>query len=247
MTDEFLARVHEHLAGRSGAIHDDLGVGEWVHVESLTIVHDGPWRELEIAFRLDPPDEPRFADVSPRGTVRCTFDAEWLVLSRYDDPEVYAGWLAPRVAARAHGVVARDLAPRRPVVGEEQLLAAAPPAETLWAELLSQLEGYGEVAVVGPGRIEVHAEDGDIVTVVVTPEQWRRAWALGGYGDDLRLDEVLGPRQDDETYLVFHGDGFTRSVREQLPPVRGTAWERRVEQLRRDDPDAVGWFAYGPD
>lgn len=247
MTDEFLTRVHEHLAARSGVIHDDLGVGDWVHVESLTVVDDGPWREVEIGFRLDLPDDPRVADVSPRGTVRCTYDAEWLVLSRYDDAEVYARWLAPQLAACARHTVERDLAPRRPVVDREQLLAAAPPAETLWADLLAQLEAYGEVAVVEPGRIEVHAEDGGTLTVVVTPAQWRRAWALGGHDDDLRLDEVLGPRQEDETHLVFVHDGFARSVREQLPPVRGTARERRIEQLRRDDPDAVGWFAYGPD
>lgn len=113
-----------------------------------------------------------------------------------------------------------DTAHRRLVLSLE-----APDAH--WQILLAALSDEGAVREVAPGRIEVHGPEGAVVTVVVTPGQWEQVLADHVGGDvDLYFAELLGPRQDDETFLVFYNGNLSRSIREKLPPVRGRALER---------------------
>lgn len=80
----------------------------------------------------------------------------------------------------------------------------------------------GEVEEVGPGRLVARDDLGPPVTVVVTPEQWQQVLAERAWGDvSMYVMELLGPREDDETYVVFHRGRLHRSTREALPPVRG--------------------------
>lgn len=124
--------------------------------------------------------------------------------------------------------------------------------DSAWDDLLRNLGYHGSVREAGDGRVEVTERDGDVFTVLVTREQWARVWAHEG--DDM-FHDLLGPRAEDETFVVFHQDDLVRSVREELPPVASTiGWElaanmrRRYEEAIARDPDAqVGWFAYPPD
>jgi hypothetical protein len=126
-----------------------------------------------------------------------------------------------------------------------------PPREEQWRVLLGELSAAGTVHEVGPGRIEVRElehPDQTLRTVVVTPEEWEQVVTEQGWVDlDIYIGGVFSPRDDDETFVVFWRGELARSVREELPPVRGRALERRVAQLRAENPDAVlGWFAYPP-
>ncbi len=102
---------------------------------------------------------------------------------------------------------------------------------------MAYLGGLGSARQVADGRLEVSIEDEesgtpDRITVLVTPEQW--ADFVVRHDDwQMRLDEVLGPRKDDELFLLFMERGFARSIREELPPVRGgIEQERRSADLR---------------
>jgi len=92
----------------------------------------------------------------------------------------------------------------------------------------------------------VQDPDGPL-TVIVTPDQWEQV--LVGEGDDpgWYVDELLGPRADDETFLVFYDGALCRSTRAKLPPVRSTLEQRRIAELRADPDRQVAWFAYPPD
>ncbi len=60
--------------------------------------------------------------------------------------------------------------------------------------------------------------------------------------------DLLGPRQEDETFVVFYDGDLARSTREKLPPVRGRAFESKIAHARAKHPDAeFGWYAYRPD
>jgi hypothetical protein len=102
------------------------------------------------------------------------------------------------------------------------------------------------VREVASGRIELHYSGGTVVTVVVSPDQWERVLVDHAWGDvDMNFAELLGPRDKDETFVVFYNGDLVRSTGEKLPPVRGRAWERRLAEARAKHPDAqFGWFAY---
>jgi hypothetical protein len=105
------------------------------------------------------------------------------------------------------------------------------------------------VTELAPGRIEVRPSEGDPFTVVVTHDQWEDVLRNHAWADpELYIAELLGPRDEDETYVVFYDGDLARSTREKLPPVRGRAFERRLAELRVEDPDArPGWYAHSPE
>jgi hypothetical protein len=139
--------------------------------------------------------------------------------------------------------------------GNETTFDDLPDRETQWALLLEHLGHEDDVAQVGPGRIEVRRIHGarDLLTVLVTPDQWERVLLRHGlhHGAHDYFTDLLGPKQADETFLVCWEDDLVRSTRAELPPVRGTAVQRRLEAAvaaaRAKDPDATfGWYAYPP-
>jgi hypothetical protein len=150
------------------------------------------------------------------------------------------------IAARHH--VERHW--RRPAdpLGDDQDRPLLPPREAQWQILLGALADEGAVREVAPGRIELQDSGGTVVTVVVSPDQWERVLAGPAWGDvGLYLAELLGPRQEDEEFLVFYNGALARSTREKLPPVRGRAFERMMAEARADDPDPqFGWYAHPP-
>ena len=98
--------------------------------------------------------------------------------------------------------------------------------------------------------------------IVTTPAQWSALTVqpsgpvltlLWRYWDEMC--EMLESGDADERFLVLDKGSFWRSVRRELPPVRGTAgWEeakrmrRRYDEAIARDPNAqVGWFAVRPD
>ena len=121
----------------------------------------------------------------------------------------------------------------------------------LWSEFLAELEGWGEtVREVGLGRVEVESttEEGQprILTFLITPEEWA-ALRIRGHGE-YGLDELIGAADEDERFFRYAGTGFTLSIREELPPVRGTAVLRQIATIRARNPDAkFYWSAETPE
>ena len=75
---------------------------------------------------------------------------------------------------------------------------------------------------VAHGRIELQDSGGKVVTVLVILDQWERVLAGPAWDDvGLYLHELLGPRQEDEEFLVFYNGSLARSTREKLPPRPG--------------------------
>jgi len=148
-----------------------------------------------------------------------------------------------------------DPSSRPPVTGPD-----VPGADDLWRVLVDSLgRDYAGVDHVGPGRLEVIDEDGEIVTIHLTPQQWRSlvisaehiavtdsgedAWGPGdgpsiAYGD---LEEQIDSRQDGELHVVLHGGSLHQSVRAELPPVRGAG---PLDATLDGDGD---WYAVAPD
>jgi hypothetical protein len=105
----------------------------------------------------------------------------------------------------------------------------------------------GPAVEVSPGRIEVRiAESSDrvdadrqVVTVIVTPDKWEDVLAAHGSRNvEMYVAELLGPRDPDEHFVVFYRGELVRSIREELPPVRGTA---RARRFAAEGPG--GWYA----
>ncbi len=137
----------------------------------------------------------------------------------------------------------------------DQAQASLLRREVQWRMLLEALGRWGRTEEVSPGRLRVHLEHPDagtgerrVLTIVVTPGQWEHVLVTRAGGDpELYLDELLGPRDEDEHVVVFYDGDLVRSTREQLPPVRGRALERQLAE-HRVDPDATpGWFASRPE
>ena len=114
--------------------------------------------------------------------------------------------------------------------------------------LVDALAGEGTVREVAPGRLELHGSGRGVVTVVVSPDQWEQVLLDHASGDvDMYFADLLGPRHEDELFVVHYRGDLRRSIREKLPPVRSTALERRFQELRASHPDAqFGWFARHP-
>ena len=220
--------------------HDGFGRDVWV--ESATVV-DGPHgAEVVIGFGLDIPAGRGLDDVPRTGSLRLPVDATWRELSGYAEPAAYAPEVARRVqvAAGKHVQAHRGGVRRAPSDG--------PGRAELWRLLLDALGDEGDVQEVAPGRIELRDDDGALVTLVVTAEEWERVWSEHAYGDvEMYLAELLGPRQEDETFVVCYENDLVRSTREQLPPVRGRALELRLARIRAEHPDGrFAWHAYPP-
>jgi hypothetical protein len=242
----YLEGVREALAGLE--VDGVLGPAEdGISIEAtfLTPVTDGAYPELEVEWRLALPDHPDLAHVPRTGEIRLPFGKDWLDLSFYPEPADYAQlvtWELERAGGRALRPTSDD-----PVADAQ--LADGEVADR-WAEFLAELEELGpSPREVSPGRVEVDAvtKNGEprVLTFLITPEEWAdlRRRGRGEYG----LGELLGAYREDETFFRYSDGGFTRSVREELPAVRGTALLRRIAAIRAGNPDAnFGWFAYGP-
>ena len=213
------------------------GFGRDYWVEALRPVDDGPSAELQVSYGVAVPDDPSCRDVPDRGTMRVPFGREWRHLSRYAEPAAYAPRIAASLGPEVGRLVERNRLPRREPTDLAAVRARLPTQDEVWDELVTFLGGLGSARQVADGRLKVSIEDEaggtpDRITVLVTPEQWTNFVARH---DDwqMRLDEVLGPRKDDELFLLFMGVGFARSIREELPPVHGgIEKERRSADLR---------------
>ena len=241
MDDEaYLQRLFEILSNRDpagidpgdpyGQADDGIdrydGFGRDVWVESLKLVGspDGP--EADIEFGLAVPQQAQLQGLPHRGTVRVPVEAEWRQLSGYADPAAYAPVVARAVERAARKHVERHLADNSHLARERHR-AVLPSREEQWRLLLDALGAEGTVIEVAPGRIEFQGSDGPAVTILVSAEQWERVLRDHAWGDvELYVAELLGPRQEDELFVVFYGGELWRSTREKLPPVRGSAWGR---------------------
>jgi hypothetical protein len=241
----YLSGVREALA-QLGPMLEPVEDGISIAATSLTPVTDGAWPELEVAWRLELPDHSDLAHVPRTGQVRLPFGRDWLDLSFYPEPADYAQLVKGELERTAD----RALRPTADRPGADAQLTDSEVADR-WAEFLAELEDLGPSArEVRPGRVEVDvvSEDGrpGVLTFLITREEWadlrRRGHAEYGLG------ELLGGHNEDETFFRYAGAGFTPSVREELPPVRGTALFRKVAAMRARNPNAkFGWFAYAPD
>lgn len=241
----YLEGVHRALTELDPILEPaDDGIG--IAATSMTPRTEEAWPEVEVAWTLTLPSDPRLAHVPRTGKFRLPFGRNWLDLSFYPTPDDYAQlvrWELERAARQA----LRPTADRH--IADVQL----PENEVAdrWAEFLAELEDFGpSVREVRLGRVEVHSVTKDglprVLTFLITPQDWAdlRRRGRGEYG----LGELLGAHQEDETFLRYSGDGFTRSIREELPPVRGTAVLRKIAAIRDRNPDAkFGWFAYRSD
>jgi hypothetical protein len=211
------------------------GFGRDVRVTSATVVPGEHGAQVEIGYDLDLPDAPELEGVPPEGSFRLPVAAEWRTASHYDDPADYAPLVAHQVVMQIHRHVRAHRQPQPP-------RPDLPDRDAQWQMLLDGLGTEGAVREISPGRIEVTLDadetEEEIVTVLVTPEQWEqillRHWNLLDY-----FGELLGPRESDERFLVFWDGNLERSIREDLPPVR--PW-----RPMRVSPGG-GWFAYSPD
>jgi hypothetical protein len=229
--------------------HDGFGRDVWV--ESLNVADGQSGTELVVEFGLAVPPNPSWQGLPHRGSVRLPFDAQWRRLSGYEQPAAYAPAVARAVELAAHEQVERHRseAVRSRPGGARRLQPGRPEH---WQMLLDGLSGEGEVREVGPGRVEVDIRDeddpasSDVVTVVVSREQWEQVLAERAGGDaDLYVAELLGPRDEDEKFVVFYNGDLVRSTREELPPVRGSAFERRIAEARAKHPGQQGhWSAH---
>jgi hypothetical protein len=186
--------------------------------------------------------------IPSRVVARMPFEREWRRLSGYESPTDYAPYVAREAesAATSHVERHRVAASASPAI--ESARGRLPARDVQWGLLLSALATEGGPAVeVSPGRIEVRLADCDDstdadspgVTVIVSPDEWADVLAAHGWRHvEMYVAELLGPRDPDEHFVVFYRGDLVRSIREELPPVRGRA---RAGRLGEERPG--GWFA----
>lgn len=241
---ELLAVLTDPDPAQDDGIDRRDGFGRDLWVTSASVA-DGPHgAELVVEFEVALGPDLGRQGVPPRGSLRLPLDARWRELSGYDDPAAYAPLVAYRVEVAGREHVERH----RP--GRWQApRPSLPPREQQWRLLVEALGERGELGGVAPGRVEVRGLLAEAITVVVTAEQWEQVLLERAWGDvGLYLDEALGAPQEDELFLVFWEGRLVRSTREELPPVRGRALERRVARHRAEHPGGtLGWYAYRPD
>jgi hypothetical protein len=226
------------------------GFGTDVWVESLRVVEGEYGAELEVTIGLAVPSGER-SQIPSRAVSRVLFERRWRELSGYGSPAEYAPYVARQVesAASSHIRDHRARAPASP--GRGPTRRPVPARDVQWRLLLDGLAAEAGPAVeVAPGRIEVRIADRDdradadseVVTVIVTPDQWEDVLAAHGSRNvGMYVAERLGPRDSDEHFVVYYGGDLVRSIREELPPVRGTARARRFAAE-----GAGGWYAVAP-
>jgi hypothetical protein len=198
--------------------------------------HDGYGRDYRITgLRLVPSDD-GFDDLEVTVryggqvlTARVLFDRAWREASGLVDATSCAAYVVGTWQVARSGE-ARPPAPHR---------QAASDTAGLWRTLQQALvRDYVNVHQVSHGRVELVDEDGEVVTIHLTPQQWRdvveecEAAAESDSGLDARrsgdglaialgeLDEQIGSRWDDEEHIVFFRGAFHSSVRAELPPLR---------------------------
>lgn len=107
--------------------------------------------------------------------------------------------------------------------------------EEQWALLHHYLAREGRTTEVAPGRFEVVVDEGadvqQTVTVVITPDEWAEVLLHDHPDLDILFADTFGPLDDDERFVVHHKGRLERSVREELPPVRGRATERLMREI----------------
>lgn len=234
--------------------HDGFGREVWI--ESIRTSHGEHGPELEIEFGLKVPLWAR-RRVPRRGSVRLPFEQNWRHLSGFDDPADYATEVARQVQVAAYSHVDRHRQGRDWSAARDRVRAGLPDRGAQWRMLLDGLNEGGTAVEASPGRIDVQLGDGedgdagsrDVITVVVTPDQWEDVLVDHVHGDvNLYLLELLGPRDNDERFVVFYQGDLVRSSREELPPVRGRAVEREIAEMRKLHPSAeFDWLANPPD
>lgn len=209
----------------------DHGFGRDSWVESVGITRGAHGLELEVTFGVAVP--PGQAAPS-RGVARVPFDRYWRRLNGYETPAAYA----PEVARKVHSAAYRQLS------SPERTVERLPGRQAQWRLLLDALAEQGSMREPGPGRVEVTMAAGDTVTVVVSPDEWEQVLAEHlSYGVGLFLAELIGPRDEDERFVVCYDGELVRSTREDLPPVRGRAHERLLAEY----PDGLYWTGPGGD
>jgi hypothetical protein len=225
------------------------GFGREIWVESLEVVDGEYGPELEVTVGLAVPAD-ETSRIPSRAVTRVPFEREWRRLSGYESPADYASYVAREAESAAVSHVERHRA------AASASAASAPrrrlPARDVqWSLLFSALAvEAGPPVEVSSGRIEVRLADSDdhvdanspVLTVIVTPDQWEDVLAAHGWRHvEMYVAELLGPRDPDEHFVVFYRGALVRSIREELPPVRGTGRARRLGAVRPG-----GWLAVAP-
>jgi hypothetical protein len=84
---------------------------------------------------------------------------------------------------------------------------------------------------------------------LITPEQLEDYVVdQGGHWDFLLdLADTLGPRYEDEPYVLVVDGRFVASMREELPVVKGGIEDELITQQIRESGQYGEWFAYPPD
>ncbi len=254
--EAYLRRLREVFAANdpSDGIDRQDGFGRDVWVESLRPADDGPYEELEVTYRMAVPDRTEFRDVPRRSSTRLPFGRDWREASGHADPAELARTIAVAVFSAATGVVQQMRGDeRRRAVNGNAVRARLPDKQALWRELLERLEEYGAVRELVPGRVELLEErdygEPAIVTLVVTPDQWRdfvvsaeiacrldsgtdaRGRGQGRSEALFQLEEAIDSRHPDDRFIVFDRTRFGASVRAELPLVSGAG--RAVRLLRQ--------------
>jgi hypothetical protein len=121
-------------------------------------------------------------------------------------------------------------------------------ADDDWQRLLAHLEGLGRVGRGADGRLTLTL--GELtVTALISPRDWDETVGVVWGGDvDGALEQVtravaaLGP---DDRFLLYEDYELHPSPTEEKPSVREDRETlRRIEEIRRRDPDArLGWYA----
>jgi hypothetical protein len=240
------------LAGDDPYGQSDDGIDTWhgfgrdIWVESLQVVDGEYGAELEVTVGLAVPSDEAHR-VPARTVARVPFERTWRQLSGYTSPAEYAPYVAREVERAATLHVQRHRGAPRSSTGRESARWLVPARDVQWRLLLDGLAAEGGPTVeVSPGRIEVRIADSDgcveagspVVTVILTADQWEDVLMERGSGQvDMYVAELLGPRDSDELFVVFYRGDLVRSIREELPPVRGRA---RARRFAAQGPG--GWF-----
>ena len=226
------------------------GFGREIWVESLEVVDGEFGPELAVTVGLAVPAE-ETERIPRRAVARVPFERGWRRLSGFKSPADYAPYVAREAESAAASHVERHGAAASASAADEPARGRLPARDVQWSLLLAALAVEGGPPVeLSTGRIQVRLADGDdhadadspVVTVIVTPDQWEHVLAAHGWRHvEMYVAELLGPRDPDEHFLVFYRGDLVRSIREELPPVRGTARARRLGAVRPG-----GWFAVAP-
>jgi hypothetical protein len=223
--------------------YDGFGSDFWV--ESLQVVDGMHGAELEVTVGLAVPAH-ETSRIPARAVARVPFERSWRQLSGYDSPANYAPYVAREAGRAATAQVQQHLGGASSAAGGSAR-GPVPGRDVQWRLLLDGLAAEAGPAVeVSPGRIEVRMADSadpvhtdsQVVTVIVTPDQWHDVLSAHGSRDvEMYVAELLGPRDPDEHFVVFYRGDLVRSIRAELPPVQGTA---RAPKLSPGRPRGVG-------